>query len=262
MADDDIMVPARQFNAQNFLPEETLATWVRPLIAEFIGTFTLIFAGAGSIMLAATQGFNNGGTLVMVALAHGLAIGLMVAAAGHISGGQYNPAVTFGIWLGGRIGTAKAVTYVVVQLLGAIVAAWILRGIFPEAIRNATNLGTPALLHVGQNPNIIIGRQNGFVIELILTFFLMFVIYGTAVDARGARAIAGLAIGLTISMDILMGGPLTGAAMNPARSFGPALVQRYWKDEWLYWVAPLAGAGIAAIVYNYILIPKPEEEGT
>lgn len=256
---EDVMVPAARFNAGNFLPESLLTDWIRPLLVEFVGPFALVFIGAGAIMTATSQGFSNGGTLVAVAFAHGLAIGLMVAAAGHISGGHYNPAVTFGIWLGGKIGTAKAVAYVLAQLAGAIVAALILKSIFPEAIRTATHLGTPAVNYGGGASGIIVGRQNALVIEAILTFFLMYVIYGTAVDRRGAGAIAGLAIGLTITMDVFMGGPLTGAAMNPSRSLGPALVANFWKDEWIYWVGPLAGAGIAALAYNYIILPKPQE---
>jgi aquaporin Z len=260
MMDADMMVPAQEYNAENFVPAELLVNWIRPLIAEFIGPFALVFLGAGSIMMAKTQGFSDGGTLVAVALAHGLAIGLMVAAAGHISGGHYNPAVTIGLWAGGKIGLAKAVGYIIVQLLGAVVAAMLLRYIFPEAIRNATNLGVPAIIHAKDNPVIIIGTGRGLVIEAILTFFLMYVIYGTAVDSRGAHAIAPLAIGLTITMDVLMGGPLTGAAMNPARHFGPALVQNDWQDGWIYWIGPIVGALAAAIVFNYILIPRGAAE--
>src|SRR4029079_19000796 len=109
MADNDMMVPAREFNAENFLPEALLANWIRPLISEAIGPFALVLIGAGSIMTAQAEGFNNGGTLLLVALAHGLAIGLMIAATGHISGGHYNPAVTVGLWLGGQIGTGHTV---------------------------------------------------------------------------------------------------------------------------------------------------------
>jgi aquaporin TIP len=212
--------------------------------------------------MAATQGYapNNGATLVVVALAHGLAIGLMVAAAGHISGGHYNPAVTIGLWAGGKIGAVKGVAYIVVQLLGAVAAALVLRYIFPEAIRNATNLGVPAIIHAKENPFIIIGTGRGLVIEAILTFFLVYVIHGTAVDSRGAHAIAPLAIGLTITMDIFMGGPLTGAAMNPSRSFGPALVQNHWDDAWIYWLGPIIGALAASIVFNYILMPRGAAE--
>src|SRR5512141_2255328 len=121
-ADNDVMVPAADLNAENFIPADLLENWIRPLIAEIIGPFALTFLGAGSILLAVTQGWwqgNAGGTLVMVALAHGLAIGLMVAAAGHVSGGHYNPCLTVGLWLGGKIGTLKAVAYIAAQLIGA-----------------------------------------------------------------------------------------------------------------------------------------------
>ncbi len=259
-ADNDMMVPAREFNAENFLPAELL-DWIRPLVAEFIGPFALTFMGAGSIMLAVTQGYSNGGTLVMVALAHGLAIGLMIAAAGHISGGHYNPAVTIGLWLGGKIGTIKAVAYVVVQLLGAVVAALILKQLFDESNATLAN-AVPSVNYGGLQDTdfIIVGRQNALIIEAIGTFFLMYVIYGVAIDARGAHAIAALAIGLTITMDILMAGPLTGAAVNPSRHFGVALVDGTWKDAWIYWVGPIAGASIAAVVQSYIFIPRSEAE--
>jgi len=269
MIDNDYVVPARDYHVENFLPADILERWVRPLIAEFIGPFALVFAGAGSIMLATTQGYGDGGTLVMVALAHGLAIGLMVAAAGHISGGHYNPAVTAGLWLGGKIGTVKAVAYVVVQLLGAVVAALVLREVFDNSVISGVRIGdlaksVPAVNYGGDPDNdfIIIGRQNAFILEVILTFFLVYVICGVAVDSRGAHAIAPLAIGLTITMDLLVAGPLTGAAMNPARHFGPALVANEWKDGWLYWLAPLIGAALASIVYNYILIPRGVGEET
>jgi MIP family channel proteins len=258
MADKDFVVPARQFNAQNFLPEELLANWIRPLLAEAIGPFALVLMGAGSIMVAVTEGFGDGGTLVMVALAHGLAIGLMIAAAGHISGGHYNPAVTIALWLGGKIGTVKSVAYIVAQLAGAVLAALVLRYIFPEAIRDATNLGVPAINYTGDGDVIIVGRAHAIVLEIILTFFLVYVIHGTAVDKRGAGAIAPLAIGLTITMDILFAGPLTGAAVNPSRSFGPALVQGEWKDAWIYWVAPIIGGLAASVVQNFIFMPRPE----
>ncbi|MBI2724483.1 MAG: MIP family channel protein [Chloroflexi bacterium] len=255
-------MPARDFNAENFLPADLLAAWVRPLIAEFIGPFALVLIGAGAIMTAASQGFNNGGTLVAVALAHGLAIGLMVAAAGHISGGHYNPAVTVALWLGGKIGAMKSVAYIVAQLAGAVAAALVLRAVFPDAIRDATNLGVPAVNYATDSDLIIVGRANAFILEAIMTFFLVYVICGVAVDARGPHAIASLAIGLTITMDIFIGGPLTGAAMNPARHFGPALVQGEWKDTWLYWAAPILGGAAASIVQNYIMIPREAAEPT
>ena len=261
MADNDVMIPARELNAENFLSAELLANWIRPLLAEFIGPFALTLVGAGSIMLAKTQGYSNGGTLVMVALAHGLAIGLMVAAAGHISGGHYNPAVTIALWLGGRIGAVKSAAYVVVQLLGAVVAALVLKHLFDNSI--ATLKDAIPSVNYGGNPDndgIIFGRQNALVLEAILTFFLVYVIHGVAVDGRGAGAIAPLAIGLTITMDILMAGPLTGAAMNPSRHFGVALVDGTWTDGWIYWVGPIVGGMAASIVQNYIFMPRSAPE--
>jgi aquaporin Z len=256
MADNDMMVPARELNAEGFLPADLLANWIRPLIAEMIGPFALVFIGAGAIMTATGQHFSDGGTLVAVALAHGLAIGLMVAAAGHISGGHYNPAVTVALWAGGKIGLIKAVAYIIAQLAGAVIAAILLRYIYPEAIRDAANFGVPGIKYVQEGDPLVIGRARGFMIEVVATFFLVYVIHGVAVDPRGAHAIAPLAIGLTITMDIFMAGPLTGAAMNPARHFGPALVHGEWKDAWLYWAGPITGGVLASIVHNYIFIPK------
>jgi aquaporin Z len=220
--------------------------WARPLIVEFIGTFTLIFAGAGAIIM--TQGEN----LVAIALAHGLAIGLMIAAAGHISGGVFNPAVAIGLLIGKRLGMTKTAAYIVIELLGAAVAALFLTLIFPEDAVNNVELGTPVL---GGD----IGASAGLFMEIILSFFLMFVIFGSAVDTRGARAIAPLAIGLIITMDIFVGGAVTGAAMNPARAFGPALVQNLWTDQWIWWVGPIVGAAVAAGVFQYLLIPPREQ---
>ncbi|MEX0750025.1 MAG: MIP/aquaporin family protein [Dehalococcoidia bacterium] len=258
MADDDMMVPARDYTADHFMDDDLLDAWIRPLIAEMIGPFALVFFGAGSILLAATQGYNNGGTLVMVALAHGLAIGLMVAAAGHISGGHYNPAVTIALFFGGKIGLLKSIGYIAAQLIGAAVAALILRELFDDSVANFAS-AVPVVNYDeagGAADGIIFGRANALILEMILTFFLVYVIIGTAVDSRGPHAIASLAIGLTITMDILVGGPLTGAAMNPARHFGPALVEGEWKDAWIYWVGPIIGGTVASIVQNYILIPR------
>lgn len=254
-ADNDMMVPARDFNAEAFLPEDLLDRWVRPLVAEFIGPFALVFMGAGAILTAGSQGFGDGGTLVMVALAHGLAIGLMIAAAGHISGGHYNPAVTISLFIGGKIGLMKSVAYIIVQLLGAVVAALLVKELFDSSATSFKSV-IPAVNYASDSDGVIVGKQNAFIIEAVLTFFLVYVIIGTAVDKRGPGAIASLAIGLTITMDILMGGPLTGAAMNPSRHFGPALVEGEWKDTWLYWAAPITGGVAASIVQNYIFIPR------
>jgi aquaporin TIP len=218
-------------------------------VAEFIGTFTLIFVGAGSII--ATQG----GNLTAIGLAHGLAIGVMASAVGHISGGHFNPAVTFGFVVTRRMEARLAATYWFAQLIGAVVAAFMLSWLLPQNQVDAVNLGAPA---VGNG----IGAGSAVVIEGVLTFFLVWVIFATAADPRGTFAsIAGLAIGLTITLDIYIGGVYTGAAMNPARAFGPDLVQNVWSDAWVWWVGPLVGGALAALLYEHLYLrpvsPEP-----
>ncbi|HEV8687490.1 MAG TPA: aquaporin [Gaiellaceae bacterium] len=214
--------------------------WFRRAVAEFVGAFTLVFAGMGSIM------FGNAGGLTGVALAHGLAIAVMVSAVGHISGGHFNPAITFGFLLTRRMDGLLAGIYAVSQLAAGAVAALLLNVIFP----------TPPNLDAGV-PVVADRVSNGGAVlaEAILTFFLVWVVFATAADPRGTfKSIAGLAIGLTITLDILAGGPLTGAAMNPARAFGPELVQNVWDHWWVYWLGPLAGGGIAALAYDLLYL--------
>jgi aquaporin TIP len=216
-------------------------------VAEFVGTFTLIFIGGGA-------GIVSGHDIVAVGLANGLAIGIMVSNLGHISGGHFNPAITLGFLATRRIVPRLAVAYWVSQFLGAVVAAAILRGLFDrEAF-----LGS-----VPHAPGISDGK--GLVIELILTFFLVWAVFATAVDPRGAfKSIAGLAIGLTITIDVYMGGPLTGAAMNPARAFGPELLGNFWGEGWIYYLGPALGALIAAFAYDWLYLrpPQPAVVGT
>ena len=209
-------------------------SWKRPL-AEAIGTFTLIFAGAGAII--ANQATHGGVGIVGIAFAHGLAIAVMVSALGMISGGHFNPAITCGFLAARRIDAGLALTYIVAQLAGATVAALALAVAFPGAAAASVHLGTPAL-GLGTSP------VAGMLLEAVGTFFLVIVVFGTAVHPQAPR-IGGLAIGLTITMDILAFGPLTGAAMNPARAFGPALVAGAWSHQIVYWIGPLVG-GVAA----------------
>ncbi|MFN8590784.1 MAG: MIP/aquaporin family protein [Thermomicrobiales bacterium] len=214
------------------------------LLAEFFGPFALCVAGIGAIIT--TQGSADGGSLVAVALAHGLAIGLMVAALGHISGGHFNPAVTVSMLATGQISVTRAIGYIVAQVLGAVAGAGILTFIFPalgQFGRNNVNLGLPGL-----GPDITVA--GGMVMEAVMTFFLVLVIFGTAVDPRGPVGIAPLAIGLTIAMDIMAGGRITGAAMNPARAIGPALVQQDFSNWWIYWIGPIVGGLVAAFAYT------------
>lgn len=212
-------------------------------VAELIATFTLVFIGAGAICLDASRG---GVGLTGIALAHGLAIFVMCAAIGHISGAHINPAVTIGAWVAKKIETQEALGYIVAQLVGAVLGAWVLKCLYPNLLSLPTALGTPmvaASLTMGQ----------AVMVEAILTFFLVFVVFGSAIDARGPK-IGGLAIGLAVAMDILMGGPLTGAAMNPARAFGPALVAGFWKNQSVYWAGPILGGAAAGWIYSKLYL--------
>jgi aquaporin TIP len=216
---------------------------LRRSIAEFIGTFALVFIGCGAVM--------SGGGIVGVALAFGLILAIMVSSLGHISGGHFNPAVTLGFVITRRIATTLAASYWIAQFAGAVAAALLLKWIYPDRITDAAKLGAPTLA-----PELSVGA--GFVVEVVLTFFLVWVVFATAADPRGAFAIiAGLAIGLTVTADILIGGPLTGAAMNPARAFGPMLVQNVWADGWIWYLGPFLGGGLAALAYDMLyLTPK------
>jgi MIP family channel proteins len=215
------------------------------LVAEALGTFLFFFVGMGAVILASwVQGDDTGG-LVGIALAHGLALAVLVSALGAVSGAHFNPAVTFAVWVAGRIEPARAALYVAAQLIGAVLAGLALRMVFNEAAWRPVNLATPAVLGgVGIVPAIVI--------EAILTMVLLVAVFGTAIDARGPK-IGGLAIGLAVAADILMGGPLTGAAMNPARWFGPAVASGTFADWYVWWIGPLLGAAIVALVYRYAL---------
>jgi aquaporin TIP len=237
--------------------------------AEFVGTFTLVFLGAGSVLTVGkifapaingpqAQDIYSGLTLVGVALAHGLAIAVMVSAVGHISGGHFNPAITLGFFVTRRISLDLAAVYWSVQFAAAAAAAGLLRWIYDEQPRQLMKLGAPVL---GSG----ISAWQGFAIEIVLTFFLVWVVFATAADPGGTfKSIAGLAIGLTITADILMGGPLTGAAMNPARAFGPELLQRQWSDAWVWYAGPFVGGALAALAYDWLYLrpPRPSPVGT
>ena len=222
------------------------------LVAEFLGTFFLCFAGIGAI-LSATTVVGGGGGLVAIALAHGIALSVAVSAFGGLSGAHFNPAVTTGMLVTGRISAPNAVAYMLSQLAGATVAAKACAMIFPASAVAEANLGIP-LPAAWATTGTVLG------VEIILTFLLMVAIFGTAVDPRGAAVkIGGFGIGLTVTFDILAGGPVTGASMNPARSFGPALVQGHWDWHGFYWVAPILGAVIGALVYQHLILEKEKK---
>ncbi|MGO9642386.1 MAG: MIP/aquaporin family protein [Candidatus Acidiferrales bacterium] len=222
------------------------------LIAEFFGTFALIFFGMGAIcasqMLRGSG--DNGLGLLGVALAYGLAMGVMVTSLGHISGGHFNPAVTIGFWVTRRQGLVDALLYWFAQLLGATAAAFLLRVVVPDEVWQAVQLGTPSLANG-------LTRTAGMLIEGVMAFFLVFVVFATAVDdKRALNKIAGFAIGLTVTMGALFGGPFTGGSMNPARAFGPALASHHWANHGVYWVGPLAGGVLAGWIYDSAFLRK------
>jgi MIP family channel proteins len=208
----------------------------RRLTAEFVGTFALVFAGAGAIMVDAKTGALGH---VGVAITFGLVIMAMIYAVGHISGAHFNPAVSFAFALSRHFPWPRLVGYWGAQLAGALTAAAILRG----------SLGNIA--HVGAT--LPSGSQGqSFLWELVLTFFLMFVIMAVATDTRAVGEAAAIAVGGTVGLDAMFGGPISGASMNPARSIGPALVSGDLHALWLYIVAPLAGATLGALAYQFV----------
>ncbi len=227
----------------------SLEAW-RTTFAEFIATLLFVFLGAGSVVITGSlaSGELTATRLVTIALAHGLAITLLVFATAHISGGHINPAVTFAAMLTKKINAARGLMFIMAQLVGAVVGVLLILGTIPDAAD--TNLGAHAL-----GPGVSIGM--GLLMEIVITFALVFVIFATAIDSGGMGNLAPIAIGLTVLVDHLVAVPITGASMNPARSFGPALVTGEWVDHWIYWVAPLLGGAIAGLVYQFVFINRP-----
>jgi aquaporin Z len=218
------------------------------LAAEVVGTFLFFVLGFNGIAVAAQIGPGAISSLG-IAFGFGLGLALAITAFGHISGGHFNPAITLGFVATRRIKISLAGIFWLSQFAGAVVAAAILRWL----------LHMPAFLGAVPKlaPHFQAGR--GMVVELILTFFLVGTVFATAVDPRGAfKAVAGLTIGLMITIDVFMGGPLTGAAMNPARAFGPELVSGHWPNAWIYYVGPALGGLIAAVAYDYLFLRRPQ----
>src|SRR6266545_46336 len=213
----------------------------RHFTAELIGTFALVFVGGGAII--GTANVDPRIAVLDVAVAHGLILALMVTALMRISG-HFNPAVTLGFLATRRIEPMMAVVYWIAQFSGAIVAAYLLKALYPAAI--AMKLG-------GQSISSDTSLVQAIGLEAIATFFLVIVIFGTAVDPRGPK-VGGFAIGLTITADILAIGPFTGGSMNPARSFGPAIVSKIFEGQTAYWIGPIVGAVIAAVLYDRLLM--------
>ncbi len=220
----------------------------KPLLAELVGTFAFFAIGAGAICINAATEVKLG--LLGIALAHGLMLSNMINVFGPVSGAHFNPAVTLGALVGKKIKAGQALLYVIAQLIGAVLAGYFLLLIFKDtpAMDPSTSLGTPML-----NADLV-NSGTAILIEAALTFFLVISVFATGFSnkAPNVPAIGGYGIGLTVTADILMGGPLTGAAMNPARVFGPALASGQWASHWVYWVGPLLGGLLAGLFYSRI----------
>jgi len=216
---------------------------LRAPVAEFIGTALFVLVGAGSVI--ANVGGNSG---LGIALAHGIGLAIIVTIMLPISGGHINPAVTFSLWLGKQIDALTLGKYVLAQLLGAIVGALLIKATFPASAVRMTSLGTPQV-------SGSIGFFNAMALEALFTFFLVSAVYGTIVSPQAQR-VGGFAVGLVVLVCALGGGgALTGAVMNPARAFGPALVAWDWHAQAVYWIGPLIGAAAAAGLWRYLLLP-------
>jgi MIP family channel proteins len=220
----------------------------RHFAAEFIGTFALVFIGGGAIITSPMLQVQA--AVVNIAFAHGLILALMVTATMRVSG-HLNPAVTAGFLVTRRIEPMMAVVYWIAQFTGAIVASYALKALYPENIVTVTRLG-------GQSISSSITMTQAIVLEAIATFFLVFVVFGTAVDPKGPK-VGGFAIGLTVTAGILGIGPLTGGSMNPARSFGPAVVTHLFEGQAAYLIGPIVGGVIAAILYDRLFLRRAEE---
>jgi MIP family channel proteins len=210
----------------------------REALAEGIGTFILVFAGTGAVMV---NNISQGAiTHIGISFVFGAVVAALIYSIGHISGAHFNPAVTLAFWTSGFFPKRQVLPYIFAQCVGAITASILLL----ISLGKVANLGATLPL----NGNWL----QAFVLELILTFILMFVILGSGLDRRAPIGFAGLAIGLTVGLEAAFMGPITGASMNPARSFGPALIGGIWQHHWVYWVAPILGAQLAVIVYRQL----------
>ena len=222
---------------------------LRPLAAEFVGTLLFVFLGAGSVVASGATGPSAASIgAVGVALAHGVALAILVSATLNISGGHLNPAVTVAIWIANRIDGRRAVLYIAAQLVGALLGAALLKGTFPRMPVTVALAGTPQLAGT-------ITFMQGVWIEAILTFFLVSAVFGTAVSPD-APQMGGWGIGLAVLVGALVAGNLTGAAMNPARAFGPAVVSRSLNGHAVYWIGPLLGAALAGALWKALLLPR------
>jgi aquaporin TIP len=223
---------------------------LRRSIAEALGTFALVFIGVASVVEKSASGANFG--LLGIAAAHAIVLSVMITATMAISGGHLNPAVTIGLLVARRTNATTALAYIPAQLFGAVLGALAVKLLFPGPAVRAALLGTPSLAG-----NIQLSQA--IALEAILTFFLVSAVFGTCVNSEAPK-VGGFAVGLVLLFDILVGGPLTGAAMNPARAFGPALVAGEWVAQIVYWVGPILGGVAAALLWEHVLLPPRQRK--
>jgi MIP family channel proteins len=226
----------------------SLADSLRHFVAEFVGTFALVFVGGAAIMAAAATQMQS--AVVSIAFAHGIILAVLVSATMRISG-HLNPAVTIGFLAARRIDAFMAGVYIAAQIMAAILAAYALKAFLPDALTSATRLGGQAI-----SSDISAGQAIG--LEAIVTFMLTFVVFGTAVDPKSPR-IGGLAIGATVTAGILAIGPFTGGSFNPARSFGPAVASGIFEGQAVYWIGPIVGSVAAAVLYDMLFLRRERE---
>ena len=217
---------------------------LRAPVAEFVGTMLFVMVGAGSVV----ANVNGPAGSLGIAIAHGLGLAILVTIMIPISGGHLNPAVSVALWIGDQIDLKTLGKYVAAQLLGAIVAALLIKLLFPASMARITSLGTPQMSGA-------MGMPAGIALEALFTFILVSAVYGTCVNPEKER-VGGFAIGLTVTVVALGGGNLTGAVMNPARAFGPALVSGDWHTQAAYWIGPLIGAALAAVAWKFLFLPR------
>jgi MIP family channel proteins len=223
---------------------------LRRSLAEALGTFALVFIGAGSVASKYFPDANYG--IVGIAFAHGLVLSVMITATMNISGGHLNPAVTLGLLAARRVKLQTAGAYIVAQLVAAVLAAMVLKLCYPIGVVRPISLGTPSIA-------ASLVPHQAMLVEGLMAFFLVSAVFGTCVNPAAPK-VAGFGVGLALMFDVLVGGPLTGAAVNPARAFGPALVSGNWVSQGIYWVGPIVGGVLAALLWEHVLLPKRAEE--
>lgn len=256
-------------------PEDfTLKTW-RAVAAEFIATGLFVFLVTGAIVAAnalTTLEFVQStpvpgvGFIIAIALTAGLSFALLVAATAKISGGHINPAVTFAAAATGKMKISTGVLYILAQLAAAILGSLLLKLVIAGPVEGNLGATTISVFEPAVGGGLLddaVGNGAGaaLLVEAVLTFVLVFVVFATAFDRKGMAHLAPIAIGLAIVVDHFVGIPLTGASMNPARSFGPAVVADVWDDQWIYWFGPLIGAAVAALVYEFVFMDRDDDDG-